>query len=96
MVILVSLPAKFLSLEDIPYDIKFELYLFKSKYKMSLSDIVFDPLRLSKVKYLFELVLSSLKDWFFKEMKPESDLDIKEWIRFYHPEEFFVTSEPKT
>ena len=85
-----------LSLEDIPYDIKFELSLFKSKSKTSLSDIVFYRPILSEVKSLSELDLSSLKDWFFEEIKPESDLDIKEWIKFYHPEQVFVTSKPQT
>ena len=60
----VYLPAKLLSLEDIPYDINFELSLFKSKSKIYLSDIVFDPLRLSEVKYLSELDSSPLEDWF--------------------------------
>ena len=95
MVRSVSLPSKLLSLEDIPYDIKFELYLFKFKYE-TLYDIVFDPLRLSEVKYLSELDLSPLKYWFLEEIKPDSDLDIKEWIQFYHSEEFLVSSEPQT
>ena len=64
----VSLPAKLISLEDIPYDIKFELLLFKSKVETSLSDIVFDPIRLSEIKILSELDLSSLRDWFYEEI----------------------------
>ena len=84
--------SNLLSLADIPYDINFELSLFKSKSKIYLSDIVFDPLILSEVKYLYRLNLSTLKDWFFEEIKPKFDLDIKEWIQFYHPKEVFVSS----
>ena len=56
-----SLPAKVLSLEDIPFDLKFELSLFRSKSKTSFSDIFFDLLRLCEVKYLSEVDFSSLK-----------------------------------
>ena len=80
MVRSISLPAKLLSLEDISYDLKIELSLFKSKFETSLFGIVFDPLRLSEVKSLSELDLSPLKDWFFEEIKLESDLDIKDCV----------------
>jgi len=56
-----SLPTKVLSLEDIPFDLKFELSLFRSKSKTSLSEIVFDPLRLFEVKSLSEVAFHSLK-----------------------------------
>lgn len=75
-----SLPTKVLSFEDIPFDLKFELSLFRSKSETSLADIVFDPLRLSEVKSLSELDLSSLKleeNLLFEETKPKTNLHIK-------------------
>ena len=86
MVRYTSLPTKVLSLEYIPFDLKFELSLFRSKSKTSLADIVFDPLRLFEVKSLSKLDLSSLKleeNLSFEETKSESDFDKKVWSQFY-------------
>jgi len=40
-----SLPDQIHSIEDIPFDIKFELSLFRSKSKPCLTEEVFDPIK---------------------------------------------------
>ena len=73
-----SCPDVFEYLEDLEFDKKFELSLFRSKSETSLFKIVFHPLRLSKLKSLLEVVFYSLKLEYIllsEESKSESNFD---------------------